>query len=63
MASIATELIETKRDERGRQMRSAEERESLLCDTRKNKRQSTLKDFHNTMARHQHREAWRLIKT
>ena len=32
-------------------------------DTRTNKRQSTLKDFHNTMARHQHREAWRLIKT
>jgi hypothetical protein len=32
-------------------------------DTRKNKRQSTLKDFHNTMARYQHREAWRLIKT
>ena len=30
MATIATELIETKRDERGRQMRSAEERESLL---------------------------------
>ena len=32
-------------------------------DARTNKRQSTLKDFHNTMARHQHREAWRLIKT
>ena len=30
MATIATELIETKRDERGRQIRSAEERESLL---------------------------------
>lgn len=30
---------------------------------RKNQRQSTLKDFHETMARHQHREAWRLIKT
>jgi predicted transposase YbfD/YdcC len=29
---------------------------------RKNKRQSTLKDFHDTMNRHQHREAWRLIK-
>ena len=32
-------------------------------DTRKNKRQSTLKDFHDTMDRHQHRDAWRLIKT
>ena len=32
-------------------------------EARTNKRQSTLKDFHNTMARHQHREAWRLIKT
>ena len=29
---------------------------------RKNQRQSTLKDFHNTMARHQHRDAWRLLK-
>ena len=30
--------------------------------TRKNKRQSTLKDFHETMAHHQLREAWRLSK-
>jgi predicted transposase YbfD/YdcC len=29
---------------------------------RKNKRQSTLKDFHDTMDRHQHREAWRLLQ-
>jgi predicted transposase YbfD/YdcC len=31
--------------------------------TRKNKRQSTLKDFHDTMNRHQHREAWRLLQS
>jgi predicted transposase YbfD/YdcC len=30
---------------------------------RKNKRQSTLKDFHDTMDRHQHREAWRFLQT
>jgi len=30
---------------------------------RKNKCQSTLKDFHDTMDRHQHREAWRLLQT
>ena len=30
---------------------------------RQNKRQSTLKDFHDTMDRHQHREAWRLLQT
>lgn len=30
---------------------------------RKNKRQSTLKDFHDTMNRHQHREAWRLLRS
>jgi|GEM_PF-3232985 len=30
---------------------------------RKNKRQSTLKDFHDAMDRHQHRDAWRLIQT
>lgn len=29
---------------------------------RKNKRQSTLKDFYDEMNRHQHRAAWRLIK-
>lgn len=28
---------------------------------RKNKRQSTLKDFHDAMDRHQHRTAWQLI--
>jgi len=28
----------------------------------KNKRQSTLKDFHDAMDRHQHRTAWRLIQ-
>jgi predicted transposase YbfD/YdcC len=31
--------------------------------TRKNKRQSTLKDFHDTMDRHQHREAWCLLRS
>lgn len=31
-------------------------------DARKNQRQSTLKDFHDTMDRHQHREAWRLLR-
>jgi len=30
---------------------------------RDNQRQSTLKDFHDAMDRHQHREAWRLLKT
>lgn len=30
---------------------------------RKNIRQSTLKDFHDTMDRHQHREAWHLLQT
>ncbi len=30
---------------------------------RKNKRKSTLKDFHDTMDRHQHREAWRLLQS
>ena len=30
--------------------------------TRKNTRQSTLKDFHCAMDRHQHRDAWQLIK-
>ena len=30
---------------------------------RKNKRQSTLKDFHDTMDHHRHREAWRLLQT
>jgi hypothetical protein len=30
--------------------------------SRKNKRQSTLKDFHSAMDRHQHRAAWQLIK-
>ena len=29
---------------------------------RKNQRQSTLKDFHDAMDRHQHRAAWRLIQ-
>jgi len=29
---------------------------------RKNKRQSTLKDFHDAMDGHQHRAAWRLIQ-
>lgn len=30
---------------------------------RKNQRQSTLKDFHDTMDRHQHRAAWRLLQS
>lgn len=30
---------------------------------RKNKRQSTFKDFHDTMNRHQHRAGWRLIQS
>jgi predicted transposase YbfD/YdcC len=30
---------------------------------RKNQRQSTLKDFHDTMDRHQHREAWCLLQS
>ena len=31
--------------------------------SRRNKRQSTLKDFHDTMDRHQHREAWCLLRS
>jgi predicted transposase YbfD/YdcC len=30
---------------------------------RKNQRQSTLKDFHDAMDRHQHRAAWRLLQS
>ncbi len=30
---------------------------------RTNQRQATLKDFHDTMHRHQHRAAWRLLQT
>lgn len=30
---------------------------------RKNKRQSTFKDFHDSMNHHQHRAAWRLIQS
>jgi len=30
---------------------------------RKNKLQSSLKDFHDAVDRHQHRDAWRLIQT